>query len=272
MNPSRDGSLHLFFQNTRIPPKRIARWRNRIYQQTLLHSRCIKTGDFTEIHLDDLAQLFDRYDDYFFSGACRRLLGEYPLEFRLSNRATRSAGLTSVRRQRDLLTRRVAVLGYEIAVSTTLLFQTFAEDHRPIRVGGIRCHDRLEALQRVMEHEIVHLVEMLLYGKSSCKGRRYQDMIFRFFGHTERCHQLITSLERASAKYGIRPGQRVRFVHDGREYVGIVNRITKRATVLVEDPQHGARYSDGKHYSKFYVPLTMLSPADDTQLARRQTR
>jgi len=36
-----------------------------------------------------------------------------------------------------------------------------------------------------------------------------------------------------------------------------VNRITKRATVLVED-ERGMRYSDGKRYAKFYVPVASL--------------
>jgi hypothetical protein len=49
----------------------------------------------------------------------------------------------------------------------------------------------------------------------------------------------------------------VRFRLDGRHYTGRVNRITKRATVLVED-RSGERYSDGKRYAKFYVPLEML--------------
>jgi hypothetical protein len=44
---------------------------------------------------------------------------------------------------------------------------------------------------------------------------------------------------------------------DGRHYEGIINRVTRRATVLVEDAQ-GVRYSNGKKYSKFYVPLDHL--------------
>jgi hypothetical protein len=53
----------------------------------------------------------------------------------------------------------------------------------------------------------------------------------------------------------------VRFRFDGAEHTGIVNRISKRATVLVED-EAGVRYSNGKHYSKFYVPVQMLEAVD----------
>ena len=46
-----------------------------------------------------------------------------------------------------------------------------------------------------------------------------------------------------------------------RYSVGVVNRITRRATVLVED-QHGLPYSDGKRYKKFYVPFGSLEAAE----------
>jgi hypothetical protein len=54
----------------------------------------------------------------------------------------------------------------------------------------------------------------------------------------------------------------VRFRLDGQVHSGVVNRITKRATVLTPDPR-GERYSDGKRYLKFYVPLAMLEAIDD---------
>jgi len=41
----------------------------------------------------------------------------------------------------------------------------------------------------------------------------------------------------------------------------VVNRITKRATVLVENEQ-APRYSDGKRYAKFYIPVGILEPVE----------
>ncbi len=54
----------------------------------------------------------------------------------------------------------------------------------------------------------------------------------------------------------------VRFRIDGVERIGVVNRISKRATVLVEDNTRGVRYTNGKHYSKYYVPVQMLKAAE----------
>ncbi len=55
----------------------------------------------------------------------------------------------------------------------------------------------------------------------------------------------------------------VRFRVDGEELTGIVNRVTKRATVLVER-DGGRRYSDGKQYAKYYVPPRMLEIVNGT--------
>jgi hypothetical protein len=61
----------------------------------------------------------------------------------------------------------------------------------------------------------------------------------------------------AKKKLGISLGDTVVFIAEGKQFTGVVNRITKRATVLVADPG-GTKYTDGKRYSKFYVPLNML--------------
>ena len=58
---------------------------------------------------------------------------------------------------------------------------------------------------------------------------------------------------------GVVVGSQVAFTMDGQRLVGRVNRITKRATVLVSDPG-GQPYSDGSRYTKYYVPLNGLTP------------
>lgn len=102
---------------------------------------------------------------------------------------------------------------------------------------------------------------MLVWTRSSCSASRFQSIASRFFGHSAHTHNLIAPREQAFASYGVMPGRRVQFRFDGREYEGIVNRITRRATVLVED-SHGPRYSDGRQYTKFYVPVTLLEPVE----------
>jgi hypothetical protein len=44
---------------------------------------------------------------------------------------------------------------------------------------------------------------------------------------------------------------------------GRVNRLTKRATVLVEAPE-GESFSDGHRYRKYYVPIVHLRASHST--------
>jgi len=250
---------------TRLTAQEIQTRVRTIYHEVLSESRCIKSGNFTSIEPADLRRMFEKYDARFFAGKCRELTGTpNTLKFRLSNRMTSAAGKTFQRRPRH---RRTLAADYEIAISTTLLFETFNEELRPITVSGVSCVDRLEALQRIFEHEMLHLIEMLIWDRSSCSADRFRSMAHRFFGHSQSTHQLITPRELAQTKYGIRAGQRVKFTFEGRLYVGVVNRVTKRATVLVPD-RTGERYSDGKRYLKFYIPLPMLTPIGKDEIGR----
>ena len=146
---------------------------------------------------------------------------------------------------------------FEISISQRLLFLNFEGDGRAITVGGRPCSSRLEAMQRIMEHEMMHLWELLLYGKSSCRASRFKTLIQRIFGHTESAHRLITPTEKAIETHQIRIGQTVEFVFNRKPFSGMVNRINHRATVLVES-HRGQLYRDGKKYEKFYVPLGKL--------------
>jgi hypothetical protein len=250
------GSLLQIVESTNLTAEAISARTAQIHAAVLSKSKYIDGPNFTKIHSTDLELLFVEYDSRFFDGQIKETLGTTPLYFRLSRRMTTSGGKTAC------YTERSGRRWYEIGVATAVLFECFlGEDHRQISASGIVCRDRLEALQRVMEHELVHLIEMLLWGKSSCSQSRFHSITLRFFGHTTNKHLLITPREKAFVAFGIRPGTMVRFRFDGVEHTGIVNRISKRATVLVEDPA-GQRYTNGKYYTKFYVPVQLLEAVE----------
>jgi hypothetical protein len=233
----------------------------RIYEAMLDHSPQIRVANFTVIGTDDLERLFGLYDREFFRGLLGEMLLEdlaHPMAFRLSRRLTRAAGQTM--RQ----VRRVPVAGkmservdYEISVSTTLLFSTFQNVERDVIVGGLNCHDRLEALQRIFEHELLHLAEFLGWGRSSCSADNFHALSRRIFAHEGVSHDLVTPREQAAIAFDVRVGDHVSFEIEGIRHHGRVNRITRRATVLVESPG-GEPFSDGRRYLTFYVPLALL--------------
>ena len=234
---------------------RIRAWTAEIGRELIARSGWIDEPDFTSIHPTDLEILFRAYDRRFLNGVLGENLAEEDLSFRLSSRMTRAAGKTSYRQEPDGTTR------YEIAISTEMLFHGFDVDEAPIDVVGLTCATRLEALQRVFEHELVHLVEFLGTGSSNCKARPFQELAHRLFRHRHHTHTLITRRARA-AKHGIHIGSLVSFTYRGRDHEGRIGRITKRATVFVEDPA-GEWHADGRSYTKYYVPLDEMEPVEE---------
>jgi hypothetical protein len=245
----------------RFPPEHVARTNAEIARSVIGSSHFVRGANFTVIAPADLARLFDLYDGAYFDGHLRRSVNEKAggrLAFRLAPRMTRAGGKTfRVRRpvRRGLM--KSIETSYEIAISSRLLFLSFDDAARPATVCGLPCADRLSALQRIMEHEILHLAEMLVWDRSSCTAERFKSMSCNLFGHAASTHELITPAERAVAKFDLRIGDAVTFSFDGRTLRGMLNRINRRATVLVESPT-GQRYSNGRRYEKFYIPLGML--------------
>jgi hypothetical protein len=232
-------------------PDEITQRTRQIQEDVLRHSSYLRQPDFKAIHPRDLDFLFDAYDRAFFDGLCRPALAGRKLRFRLSRRMTTSGGKTTRFTMRD------GVVSFEISIATSILFDAFGAADRNVTVCGLDCENRLDALQRIFEHELVHLGEQLCWQKSDCSAPRFQEIARRLFLHQSHTHHLITRRERAAAS-GIGIGSRVAFEFEGRRLTGRVNRITKRATVLVESAE-GPLYSDGQRYRTYYVPIKSLT-------------
>jgi hypothetical protein len=205
------------------------------------------------MHPRDLELLFTAYDERFFAGLCRSALEDRKLSFRLSSRMIKAGGKTSRFRTRN------GQESFQIAVAISMLFDGFGAKDRGITVCGLECENRLQALQRIFEHELVHLAELLCWRSSDCTAARFQGIAGRLFLHRAHTHDLITRRERA-AESGVQVGSLVSFSFQNDRLMGRVNRITKRATVLVKDPD-GTKYSDGLRYKAYYVPISWLEPA-----------
>lgn len=264
LKPRPERQSHLFA--LRHDPTVIAARQRLIYETLLARSALLQTGNFESIGGDDLKSLLELYNTEFFGGLLTTMVREDSggeVALRLSSRLTRAAGKTILRRKSVKNPFGGFVRShYEIAISTLLLFQSFDGGNRSVTIGGIICRDRLEALQRIFEHELIHLAEFLAWGKSSCSAANFKNLSGQIFGHVGVHHDLITPREVAAEKHGVRTGDLVYFEIDGRKVSGRVNRITKRATVLQEDPT-GRLFSDGRRYLTFYVPLALLNKAEN---------
>ena len=221
----------------------------KVYRQILAESENLDRGNFKAIGTDDLASLFKLYDLYFFNRFFHNNYKE-KISFRLSRRMTMAAGRIAYTKHDGT---------YAISLSTTLISQTFHDVKREVVVNGIVCHDRLEATMRVLEHEIIHLLEWELFGGTSCSKPRFRRLSRNIFGHTDVTHQLVTQAERAHKRFNLRVGDEAVFEHDGKTYRGVISRITKRATVMVRDSDGQFQDSQGNLYSKYYILLQHLN-------------
>ncbi|MDP8238287.1 MAG: hypothetical protein P9X24_04275 [Candidatus Hatepunaea meridiana] len=234
--------------NLRYSHSEISKKTKTIYKQILAEAKHFNGANFQAISASDLRRLFEMYDYHFFNRYfCNHLKNR--ISFRLSQRMTRSGGMTSFHKTTG---------DYSIVLSTTLIFQTFRDIKREVVVNGLVCRNRLEATMRIIEHEIIHLLERVLYGDSNCSRLRFGAMANDIFGHTGVTHQLVTQDERAYTKYNIRVGDNVTFDFTGKTHRGFVNRITKRATVMVPDPKGQYIDKKGNKYLKFLIPIGNL--------------
>jgi hypothetical protein len=60
----------------------------------------------------------------------------------------------------------------------------------------------------------------------------------------------------------------VEFDFDKETRHGFIHRITKRATVMVENQQGAYADPNGTRFTKFYVPLQCLRPADTSEMEK----
>lgn len=253
----------------KLSPAEIERRRGLVRAELLATSKHVRAPDFLAITAADLRILFEALDRLFFDGALALLVrqrGVKPCGLKFSKRLTAAGGRTTRKTTpRSLLLCRKQTQSYEITVSSRLLFDNFRPGQRPVESCGVACASRLDALERVMEHEMLHLWEFLTYGDSRCSQPRFQTVAKGRFGHASHRHTLVTPREirilanrpLTQPPLAVAPGQRVCFVHAGKTLEGHVARVSKRATVLVESP--GGRFvSCGRKHAKFYVPLTLL--------------
>jgi hypothetical protein len=163
-------ALALLAQSQNLPEDAIRQRLAGIHRDMLSHSRYVRHADFVTIAESDLEFLFDSYSRVFFAGLCRPALEGRRIDFRLASRMTRAGGKTS-----RILTRRTGEISYEIAIAHGMLFDGFRGSDRQVTVCGLACANRLEALQRIFEHEMVHLVEQLCWGASNFAAPRIRE-------------------------------------------------------------------------------------------------
>lgn len=234
--------------------KEILDRRKEVGHRLISGSPNVKNRKIDLISTMDLQMLFDLYDEIFFR---RHFAKEYKgkIRFSLSNRLVKTAGKTMGPKNITQLQPKDVVL--EIRIGTYFLFK-YDEIENDKGVAGFPTSSALEALQLVFEHELCHVIELIMFNTSNCSKERFKTLARNLFGHTQSTHHLPTPQRIAQEKYGLRIGHRVCFRLDDHRLEGIVYRINKRATVMVPDDEGGYADKQGNRYIKYYVPIKCL--------------
>lgn len=240
--------------NIKYSDEEVKKKRKTVTEGLFKESVCIDTEKIIRISVSDLQILYKYYDAVFFNDWFKNNFKGRML-FELSRRMTRSAGITKCPKNIS----RINPVEVKITICIGVdFFLRFDQLEGSKMVCGIETNSSLEALQIVFEHELLHALELILFHKSSCKGKRFIGTAKNMFGHTKSHHQMPTNRCIAGEKLGINIGDRVQFVYEEKKLLGVVTNINKRATVMVKS-RNGSFFDQyGNRYMKYYVPLGSL--------------
>jgi hypothetical protein len=230
--------------------------RNLISNELLNQSLNIRDNYIKMISDKDLSILMKLYDRHFLENWFS-INYKNSLIFSISKRMTRSAGKTIYTRKNN--NSKSETIQLEIRISADFLYN-YSALKGDKTVCGLKTCNSLEALLIIFEHELCHVIEFLVYGKSNCSGTKFKNIAYNMFGHNESHHELPTVKTIVETTYKLNIGTKVNFTFEGHTFNGIIYRINKRATVMVADASGTYRDNNGTHYTKYYVPYDKLMP------------
>lgn len=228
--------------------------REQVKNYLFIKSDNIKTENFSKISEKDLYILFELYDEIFLKDWFKENF-KGKIIFKMSRQLTRAAGNTKTKK--NISDIKPENIEFEVKVSLNHL-NNFNKIDRSKYVGGIEAGSMLDSLMLVFEHELCHVIEFLVSFKSSCNKKPFKDLIYNLFGQSETTHRLVSSVEVNATEYGLKPGDRVKFLYNEKFINGFIQRINKRATVMCPDKRGNYIDKSGQRYKKFYVALECL--------------
>lgn len=213
-------------------------------------------GDFNmeQIRKDDLRALTELYDEILLNGIIKRMFkgSKWKLDFDISG-ATRSAGLC-----------KTIGCSYTISISWPVFKDLFKsgskEEHYSI--NGILCYNKLECLQVVLEHELMHMISDTapdipnpipardrVY---SAHGLLFKQLVMAFYGHTGVTHSLHIDQSKVSSKSDFEMGDVVNFeLASGENLTGRIIKMNPVTAVILT--------AEGLKYKSSYRPLKKVS-------------
>jgi hypothetical protein len=197
-------------------------------------------ANFNSLSSNILEHLYELYDQYFFKMRISQILktkNAY-LTLHVNSKLTRAAGRCGPKG-----------CNYIIDISDTIILQTFRGESKYHIGSGLKCYDRTECLMHTFEHELMHLVMLILphriiKGNPIYKGHGYffKELVAAYFGHTETTHQLFVQQELVHSKEDFKVGQVIKYknVKNTKSWIGTIIKLNAKRAVVCD--QKGASY------------------------------
>ena len=228
----------------------IEKWRRTIAELSLIDP------NLQEFDVNDLTILFDLYNLHFFNNS----LPQTKLE--ISNGLTVTAGVCKTSRISDKCE-------YSITMSRSIFTKLNLEENQVTKSGGLICKSRLNCLQLVLEHEIIHLISGYYYPNRkqldkkiySGHGLLFKNLVKNYFGQTESTHQIGNIIydgsdkERTLSKDEIKIGK----------IISIIDKkgIKKGVILNIYNKNVGVEFLDGDNWKVQSDFLHKVSEDDD---------
>lgn len=150
--------------------------RKNIYEKYKKYSQSI-----SKISIIELRQLFEDYDNQCFNGDLQKYIfdKQYILEFKTSGEKT-------------FTTEGICMTTCNYTITIPVNF--FDKVNGIVNVAGLLCNDQLECLQRVIEHEIIHLIIFMMCDDkliTEQHGQFFMDIAKDLFRHTDYRHYMF---------------------------------------------------------------------------------
>ena len=203
------------------------------------HNFAANFSSFTAKNLNDMFQL---YDDIFFGGQIAQKLRDTnsQLSFKVTKGGkAKTAGWCQTRKGYG-----TSKCFITMSFPMGLYGKMFTKEEKSLHANGIFCVDRLNCLQVVFEHELMHaLMDLYGYTNKISKGRGkaiysahgylFKCMVKSYFGHTDIKHNLLgEDATHMIKKSDIRKGMEVSFAGRGMKYIGIVEKLNPKTVVI----------------------------------------
>ena len=148
------------------------------------------------LNVTQLRDLFDLYDLHFFDNAFNRyLVPPNKFEVKFTTHAVTTAGFCK-------RTGCEYYISINKSIFTDKLFTGAAQHFHA--ANGLVCRTKLDCLQLVMEHEMIHLLQFIWHQcantKQSAHGVEFKQLAKNIFGHTETKHELFRELTAEQAE------------------------------------------------------------------------